>query len=55
MRCDSIEEVLDSYDRLDMVDTLIALDLDTILKITRADPEEVILILDSLEVLENGQ
>jgi hypothetical protein len=54
MRCDSLEEVLDSYDRLDMVDTLIALDLDTIPKINRSDPEEVILILDSLDVLENG-
>lgn len=55
MRCDTLEEVLDAYARLDMVDTLIALDLDTITKITRADPNEVVLILDSLEVLENGQ
>jgi len=54
MRCDTLEEVLDSYGRLDMIDTLIALDLDTIAKIDKSETDEVVLILESLEVLENG-
>ena len=55
MRCDTLEEVLDGYDRLDMIDTLIALDLDSITKITSCKEKEITLILDSLEVMEYGQ
>lgn len=55
MRSDTIEEVLDSFDRLDLIDTFIALDLNSIEKVINSKLHHIHSILDSLEVLENGQ
>jgi len=54
MRSDTLEEILDSFDRLDLIDTFIALDLNSVEKVASCKLHNISSILDSLEVLENG-
>ena len=55
MRSDTIEEVLESFDRLDLIDTFIALDITSVEKAVACQIKHIHSILESLEVLENGQ